>query len=404
MSRSRRTIETNNYLELLIQELRKGSRANPINIKQFIKYALQTITKQNYYDLIKTAINCKCAGEIVKSLLANVQQDKSILTDIFNNELKKGLDANLEYIEILLNSGVIIINDGYIPSNNSLQIALRNKSSANIIQLILEKGATVDNSQKGNSSINHALYWGCDFATIQILFQYGALVTNQKQVREITENSLHLAIEHDHSLETIKILLQNNALLVTDTENPYCTTLSIVLRKNSDLNILELFSSFSRNFVEDSDRTGKYCLINQLFEIYQANLGYNPKVNDILKFLLLSGARPCNDIDNNSLDIALKYNAFHDIMTMLQTYGAKTTQSFMPKEQCTIEADLAKDKHYEEEYIAQHQKSNEKSPTTDEELKENTSYDIDTHSDSSYLDFRYRINIQQTLYQKAHSI
>ena len=100
MSRSRRTIETNNYLELLIQELRKGSHANPINIKQFIKYALQTISKQEYYSLIKTAINCKCAGEIVKSLLANVQQDKSILTDIFNNELKKGLDANLEYIEI----------------------------------------------------------------------------------------------------------------------------------------------------------------------------------------------------------------------------------------------------------------------------------------------------------------
>lgn len=383
MSRTNHSIEANNHLQLLVAELKNGPQANPRKVEKLIKYSLQVvITKQEYYDLIKTALNCKCAATIVNILLADVKQDKSILTDIFHQELKKGSDANIEYIQIFLYRGVVIINDGYIASNNTLQIALTNNCSANIIKLLLEQGAIIDNSKRGNSSIDQALYWCCDFATIQVLLQHGALVTNQTEVREITETSLHLAIEHSHSFETIEILLQNRALLVTNTRNPYETTLSFVLRKKSDLRILELFNSFSPNFVKDSDRTGKYCLINQLFEIHRVNLGYNPQVNHILEFLLDSGARPCNDIDNNSLDIALKYNAFHEIMTMLQTYGAKSTKSFMPKEQCTIEPDRTNNDHYEEEFIEQCQKSDDKPPTKDKEL--------DPKASSSCSDFRFR--------------
>jgi hypothetical protein len=399
MSRSRPTNEVNNHLALLIKALRMGPQASPKTAETLIRYALQEITKKEYYDLVKTALDYKCLAEIVKILLANVKQDKSILTDIFHQELKKGSDANIEYIEIFLDRGVIIINDGHIPSNNTLQIALRNKCSANIIQLLLKHGAIVDNSKRGNSSIDHALYWGCDFATIQILLQHGALVTNQSEIRDITEISLHLAIEHNHSLETIEILLQNNALLVTDTKNPYETTLSFVLRKKSDIRILQLFSNFAPDFVKDSDRTGKYCLINQLFEIYQANIGYNPHVNDILEFLLKSGARPCNDIDNNSLDIALKYNAFHEIITILQTNGAKSTKSFIPNEQYTIEPNHAKDERYEEEFSAQCHKSDEKSPTKDEEL--------DLRASSSCSDFRYRYDEEAPLAAKnlgSHSL
>ena len=36
---------------------------------------------------------------------------------------------------------------------------------------------------------------------------------------------------------------------------------------------------------------------------------------------------------------------------MLQIYGAKTTQSFMPKEQYTIQAELAKNIYYNEKFI-----------------------------------------------------
>ena len=106
------------------------------------------------------------------------QAELNILLEI---ELKKQHCVDFDKVKQLLNRGAKPCVKGKLLADNSIQIALSNNASSEIIELLFEHGAEIHNSFDGNSSLDQALYWRCDYAVIKTLFQYGAKVTNSKK-------------------------------------------------------------------------------------------------------------------------------------------------------------------------------------------------------------------------------
>ena len=204
----------------------------------------------------------------------------------------------------------------------------------------------------------------------------------QKNTNDFLATSLHLAIYHDHSFETIEELLNNGASLVTQSSNPYATTISFSLRKNVDLEILNLFKIHDPNYISQSDRNGNYCLVNQLLNIASYTENNNFELKQNLSFLLNAGAKTSNGTDDNTINLALSKTKAYEIFQLLFDNGAKITNN--PKSSFII----AKQNLHSQNVL---KLIKEHSPINLDHEEQLSDLSQDSDSDSVCSDFHYKI-------------